>query len=53
MDIQKEYEKDLVFQIKSANKKDSKVKTKKIMKIAEENLRKIIKLKLNKQAGEC
>ncbi len=54
MDINQEFEQELVFQVEPENKKSNKeVKTKKITKIATENLKKLVLDRLNERTGEC
>lgn len=54
MDIQKEYEAELIFQVEPEKKKDNKnIKTRKIIKVATENLKKMVVHRLNGRAGDC
>jgi hypothetical protein len=54
MKIGNNYEADLVFQVETENKKENKtVKTKKILKLAKENLNKLVFDRINGKTGEC
>ncbi|MEI8067477.1 MAG: hypothetical protein WCG91_00800 [Candidatus Shapirobacteria bacterium] len=49
-----QYENELVFQVEPENKKDNKVaRTKKIVKVARQNLIKLSVDRLNGRTGEC
>lgn len=54
MDIQNEYEQELVFQIESDDKKEKQTKKqKRVVKLAAENLKKMVIDKLSGRTGEC
>lgn len=54
MDIQNEYEQELVFQIESDDKKEKQTKKqKRVVKLASENLKKMVIDKLSGRTGEC
>jgi hypothetical protein len=54
MDIQNEYEQELVFQIETKDKKEKQIhKQKKVLKLASENLKKMVIDKLGGKTGEC
>lgn len=54
MDIQNEYEQELVFQIESEDKKEKiDDKQKRIFRVTSKNLRKLTIDKLNGKVGEC
>lgn len=54
MDIQKEYEQELIFQIEVENKKEKQShKQKKVVKMASENLKKMMIDRLTGKTGEC
>lgn len=54
MDIQKEYEQELIFQIESENNKlEKKNKKKGIIRKAGENLTKMMMDRLNGRTGDC
>lgn len=52
MDIENKYEQELIFQIESKNKKKT-VCQKRIIKLAEENLKRLVIDKLDGRNGEC
>ena len=54
MDYQNEFEQELVFQVEIKNKKETRsVKQKKVVKMAEENLKKMVIDRLSDRTGEC
>jgi len=54
MDIQKEFEKELVFKIEIKNQNSKqKVKKKSVIKLASENLKKLVADRLGGKTGEC
>lgn len=54
MDIQKEYEQELIFQIESSdNKEEKKAKRKGIIRKASENLNKMMIDRIKGRTGEC
>jgi hypothetical protein len=54
MDIQNEYEQELVFQIESKNKEEKQnKKQKKVIKLASENFKKMVIDRLDGKTGEC
>ena len=54
MDIENKYEQELVFQIEVEDKTEKQNhKQKKVIKLASENLRKIMMDRLEKKTGEC
>lgn len=54
MDIQKEYEQELIFQIELEDSKmEKKIKKKGIIRKAGENLTKMMMDRLNSRTGEC
>jgi len=54
MDIQKEFEQELVFKIEIKNQDSSqKIKKKRVIKLASENLKKMVIDRLGGKTGEC
>lgn len=54
MDIQNEFEQELVFKIEAENKEEKhKHKQKKVFKLASENLVKLVIDRLDGKTGEC
>ena len=54
MNYKNEIEQELVFQVEiKDNKEKQTVKHKKVIKIASENVKKLMKYKLNGRTGEC
>jgi len=54
MDIQKEFEQELVFKIEIKNQDiKQKVKRKRVVKLASENLKKMTLDRLSGKTGEC
>ena len=52
MDIQKEIEQELVFKIEIKNK-EKRIKQRRVVKLASENLKKMTIDRLNGKTGEC
>ncbi len=52
MDIQKEIEQELVFKIEIKNK-EKRIRQRKVVKLASENLKKMTIDRLNGKTGEC
>ena len=52
MDIQKEIEQELVFKIEIKNK-EKRIRQRKVVKLAAENLKKMTIDRLNGKTGEC
>lgn len=54
MDIENNYEQKLVFKIEPDNQEEKqKIKKKKVVKLASENLKKLVESRLNGRTGEC
>ena len=54
MDIQNKFEQELVFKIEIKNQEEKQKNTKKkVIKLASENLKKIVESRLNGKIGEC
>jgi hypothetical protein len=54
MDIENNYEQELVFQIEVENKKEKQShKQKRVVKLASENLKKMVIDRLEGKTGEC
>jgi len=54
MDIENNYEQELVFQIEPKNKEDKQThKQKKVIKLASENMKKMVMDRLEGKTGEC
>lgn len=54
MDIQNEFEQELVFKIEVKNQVEKqKSKKKRVIKLASENLKKLVESRLNGKTGEC
>ena len=54
MDIENKYEQELVFQIEVEDKKEKQShKQKKVVKLASENLKKMVMDRLDGKTGEC
>jgi len=54
MDIENKYKQDLIFRIEVENQEEKqKIKKKKVVKMASENLKKLVEIRLNGKTGEC
>ncbi|MDD4027206.1 MAG: hypothetical protein PHO75_03375 [Candidatus Shapirobacteria bacterium] len=54
MDIENNYEQELVFQVKVENKEDKQnYKQKKVVKMASKNFRKLVMSRIEGKTGEC
>ena len=54
MDIENNYEQKLVFKIEVVDREEKqKIKKKRVVKLASENLKKLVESRLNGRTGEC
>lgn len=54
MDIQNKFEQELVFKIEIKDQEEKqKSKKKRVIKLASENLKKLVEIRLNGKTGEC